>query len=135
MTRRLLQVGYISSPDGDATRGDPNRADERDVAQRHRADVAGPDGQRSHLTSISGGTATTVFAVGVRQNGMTFDEGMYAPSARLPIVSAAQANRPAATTGAGPITGPVSRRHAPRSEKRLIRCGTGALPMRAAASA
>ena len=56
-------------------------------------------------TSITGGTATTVVAIGLPHSGSAFDEGMYAPVNKLPIASAAQATRPSTTSGAGPITG------------------------------
>ena len=56
-------------------------------------------------TSISGGTATTVIAVGAPHTGSAFDEAMFAPTSKLPIASAANATRPASSAGAGPVTG------------------------------
>lgn len=56
-------------------------------------------------TSITGGTATTVVAIGLPHSGSAFDEGMYAPVNKLPIASAAEAIRPSTTSGAAPITG------------------------------
>jgi hypothetical protein len=56
-------------------------------------------------TSISGGTATTVVAVGLPHVGSAFDEGMYAPTSKLPIATSEQVTRPSSTAGAGPITG------------------------------
>ena len=56
-------------------------------------------------TSITGGSATTVIAVGLPHAGNVFDEAMYAPTSKLPIATTAQATRPSSTAGAGPITG------------------------------
>jgi hypothetical protein len=57
-------------------------------------------------TSISGGTATTVFAVGLpHAAGSPFDEAMYAPTSKLPIATAAQATRRSSTAGASQVTG------------------------------
>jgi hypothetical protein len=55
-------------------------------------------------TSISGGRATTVFAVGKPATGAAFDEAMYSPG-RLAIASAAQATRESSTKGASAVTG------------------------------
>jgi hypothetical protein len=100
-----LQAGYISSPDAGATWGDPIELTDAmsltDIALTSQGPMVGD----YISTSISGGTATTVVAVGLPHSGSTLDEGMYAPTAKLPIASAAQATRPSATAGAGPITG------------------------------
>jgi hypothetical protein len=100
-----LQAGYISSPDGGDTWGDPieltNAMSLADIAQTSQGPMVGD----YISTSISGGTATTVIAIGLPHSGSVFDEAMYAPTAKLPIATAAQANRPSSTAGAGPITG------------------------------
>jgi hypothetical protein len=100
-----LQAGYISSPDGGATWGDPieltNAMSLNDIAQTSQGPMVGD----YISTSISGGTATTVLAIGLPHSGNVFDEGMYAPTAKLPIATAAQATRPSSTAGAGPVTG------------------------------
>jgi hypothetical protein len=100
-----LQAGYISSPNGGATWGAPTELTAAmslsDIAQTSQGPMVGD----YISTSISGGAATTVIAVGLPHSGSTFDEAMYAPTAKLPIASAAQATRPSSTAGAGPITG------------------------------
>jgi hypothetical protein len=100
-----LQAGYISSPNGGATWGAPTELTGAmslsDIAQTSQGPMVGD----YISTSISGGTATTVIAVGLPHSGSTFDEGMYAPTTKLPIATAAQATRPSSTAGAGPITG------------------------------
>jgi hypothetical protein len=100
-----LQAGYISSPNGGATWGDPieltTAMSLTDIALTSQGPMVGD----YISTSISGGTATTVIAIGLPHTGTVFDEGMYAPTAKLPIATAAQATRPSSTAGAGPITG------------------------------
>ncbi|HEY6777358.1 MAG TPA: sialidase family protein [Thermoleophilaceae bacterium] len=100
-----LKAGYISSPNGGATWSAPieltNPMSLNDIAQTSQGPMVGD----YISTSISGGTATTVVAVGLPHTGTTFDEGMYAPTSKLPIATAAQATRPSSTAGAGPITG------------------------------
>lgn len=100
-----LKAGYISSPNGGATWSAPieltNPMSLNDIAQTSQGPMVGD----YISTSISGGTATTVVAVGLPHTGTTFDEGMYAPTSKLPIATSAQATRPSSTAGAGPITG------------------------------
>jgi hypothetical protein len=100
-----LQAGYISSPNGGATWGAPIEL----TGAMSLADIAltsqGPMVGDYISTSISGGSATTVIAVGRPHTGTVFDEAMYAPTSKLPIVSAADATRPSSTAGAGPVTG------------------------------
>jgi hypothetical protein len=100
-----LQAGYISSPNGGATWGAPieltGAMSLADIAQTSQGPMVGD----YISTSISGGSATTVIAVGRPHTGSTFDEAMYAPTSKLPIVSAADATRPSSTAGAGPVTG------------------------------
>jgi hypothetical protein len=100
-----LQAGYISSPNAGATWGDPieltNSMSLSDIAQTSQGPMVGD----YISTSIAGGAATTVVAVGLPHTGSRFDEAMYAPTSPLPIASAAQATRPSSTAGAGPVTG------------------------------
>jgi hypothetical protein len=100
-----LQAGYISSPNGGATWGAPieltGAMSLADIAQTSQGPMVGD----YISTSISGGSATTVIAVGRPHTGTVFDEAMYAPTSKLPIVSAADATRPSSTAGAGPVTG------------------------------
>jgi hypothetical protein len=100
-----LKAGYISSPNGGATWGDPieltNAMSLADIAQTSQGPMVGD----YISTSISGGGATTVVAFGSRHTGNTFDEPMYAPTSPLPIASPAQATRPSSTASAGPVTG------------------------------
>jgi hypothetical protein len=100
-----LQAGYISSPNAGTSWGAPTELTGTmslaDIAQTSQGPMVGD----YISTSISGGTATTVIAVGLPHTGTVFDEGMYAPTAKLPIASAADATRPSSTGGAGPITG------------------------------
>jgi hypothetical protein len=58
-------------------------------------------------TSLTGGLATTLLAVGLQQpTSTTFDEAMYAPRSRLGVATAAQATEPSTTKGVlVPITG------------------------------
>jgi hypothetical protein len=100
-----LQAGYISSPNGGATWGDPIELTEAmslsDIAQTSQGPMVGD----YISTSISGGSATTVIAVGLPHVGNVFDEAMYVPTSKLPIATTAQATRPSSTAGAGPVTG------------------------------
>jgi hypothetical protein len=100
-----LQAGYISSPNGGATWGAPieltGAMSLADIAQTSQGPMVGD----YISTSISGGSATTVIAVGRPHTGNVFDEAMYAPTSKLPIASAAEATRPSSTAGAGPVTG------------------------------
>ena len=100
-----LQAGYISSPNGGATWGDPieltGAMSLSDIAQTSQGPMVGD----YISTSISGGSATTVIAVGLPHVGNVFDEAMYAPTSKLPIATTAQATRPSSTAGAGPVTG------------------------------
>jgi hypothetical protein len=100
-----LQAGYISSPNGGATWGAPieltGAMSLADIAQTSQGPMVGD----YISTSISGGSATTVIAVGLAHTGTVFDEAMYAPTSKLPIASAADATRPSSTAGAGPVTG------------------------------
>jgi hypothetical protein len=98
-----LEVGYISSPDGGAHWGAPTQ-----LAGPMTLDQIAPTSQGPMVgdyisTSISAGSAVTVFPVGKPTATAAFDEGMYSPG-RLPIATAGQATRLATTTGVA--TGP-----------------------------
>ena len=98
-----LDVGYISSPDGGAHWGAPTQLagpmtlDQ--IAQTSQGRMVGD----YISTSISGGFAATVFAVGKPSTAAAFDEAMYSPG-RLTIATAAEATR--LSTTAGVATGP-----------------------------
>jgi hypothetical protein len=99
-----LDVGYISSPDAGAHWSAPTQlAGPMTLAQIAQTSQ-GPMVGDYISTSISGGRATTVFAVGKPATTAAFDEAMYSPG-RLAIANASQATRASSTTGAGPITG------------------------------
>jgi hypothetical protein len=101
-----LQAGYISSPDAGVHWGDPVELTNGPMSL---ADIAltsqGPMTGDYISSSISGGTATTVIAVGAPHTGSAFDEAMFAPASKLPIASAATATRTASSAGGGPVTG------------------------------
>jgi hypothetical protein len=110
-----LDVGYISSPNGGATWGAPTQLAGpmllSDIAQTSQGPMVGD----YISTSIAGGMATTVFAVGLPHSGSTFDEAMYAPTTPLPIATADRATRAAssrgvAVSGTGARAGAIHRR-------------------------
>jgi hypothetical protein len=104
-----LDVGYTSSSDGGVTWGAPIQLAGpmllSDIAQTSQGSMVGD----YMSTSISGGTATTVFAVGLPHSGSTFDEGMYAPTAPLPIATAVRATR--ASSNRGVVVSETGARH------------------------
>jgi BNR repeat-like domain len=101
-----LQAGYISSPDGGAHWGAPLELTNGPMSLDDIALTSqGPMTGDYISSSISGGTATTVIAVGAPHNGNVLDEAMFAPTSKLPIASAATATRTASSAGAGPVTG------------------------------
>jgi hypothetical protein len=101
-----LQAGYISSPDGGAHWGAPVELTNGPMSLDDIALTSqGPMTGDYISSSISGGTATTVIAVGAPHSGNVFDEAMFAPTSKLPIASAADATRTASSAGAGPVTG------------------------------
>ena len=100
-----LDVGYISSPDGGAHWRAPTQlAGPMTLAQIAQTSQ-GPMVGDYISTSISGGLATTVFAVGKPATTAAFDEAMYAPTSRLSIATVAQATRVATNAGPGLVTG------------------------------
>jgi hypothetical protein len=98
-----LDVGYISSPDGGAHWGAPTQLAGPMTLDQIAQTSQGPMVGDYISTSISGGFATTVFAVGKAPSAAAFDEAMYSPG-RLAIATAAQATRLATT--ASVATGP-----------------------------
>jgi hypothetical protein len=62
------------------------------------------------------GAAATVIAVGLPHTGNVFDEGMWAPSAPLPVATGAQATRAASTAGASAGPGVGEAQHAVRND-------------------
>jgi hypothetical protein len=110
-----LDVGYISSPNGGASWGAPTQLAGpmllSDIAQTSQGSMVGD----YISTSISGVSATTVFAVGLPHSGSTFDEAMYAPTTPLPIATADRATRAASSrgvvvSGTGARNGAIHRR-------------------------
>jgi hypothetical protein len=98
-----LDVGYISSPDGGAHWGVPTQLAGPMTLDQIAQTSQGPMVGDYISTSISGGSAVTIFAVGKSAATAAFDEAMYSPG-RLSIATPAQANRPATSSGAA--TGP-----------------------------
>ena len=100
-----LDVGYVSSPDGGAHWSSPTQL----AGPMSLSDIAlttsGPMVADYISTSFAGGTAATVFAVGLPHTGTTFDEGIWAPSAPLTVASAAQATNLASAAGVQASTG------------------------------
>ena len=99
-----LDVGYISSPDGGAHWGTaqqlagPMTLDE--IAQTSQGPMTG-----DYISpSFSGGSAVTIFPVGVPA-ASGFDEAMYAPATPLAVASPSAATNPSTTAGAFPVTG------------------------------
>jgi BNR repeat-like domain len=99
-----LDVGYISSPDGGAHWGDPMQLAGPMTLDEIAATSQGPMVGDYISTSISGGLAATVFAVGNAPTTAAFDEAMYSPG-RLAIATAAQATHAASSTVVTALTG------------------------------
>jgi len=112
-----LKVGYISSPDGGAHWGDPTTLagpftlDE--IANTSQGRMVGDYISTSFNAA---GTAATVIAVGLPHTGNVFDEGMWAPSAPLPVATGAQATRAASIAGASGGPGVGEAQHAVRDD-------------------
>jgi hypothetical protein len=94
-----LDAGFISSPDGGAHWGAPTKLagplSLTDIADTSQGPMVGDYISTSFNAA---GTAATVIAIGKPHTGSVFDEGMWAPSAPLPVTSAA--TRAATSTGA-----------------------------------
>jgi hypothetical protein len=95
-----LDVGFISSPDGGATWSAPTALagpmSLADIASTSQGPMVGDYISTSFNDS---GTASAVFAIGKPHSG-AFREAMWAPTAPLPVASAAEATRPATSAGA-----------------------------------
>ena len=99
-----LDVGYVASPDAGAHWSAPTQLAGPMTLDQIAQTSQGPMVGDYISTSISGGRATTVFAVGKPATTAAFDEAMYS-SGRLAIATATQATRASSTKGAAPITG------------------------------
>jgi hypothetical protein len=93
-----LDVGYISSPDGGAHWSAPTQLAGPTTLDEIANTSSGRMVGDYISTSIVGGQAATIFAVGKPSTTSAFDEGMYSPG-RLAIASVAQATRLATTDG------------------------------------
>jgi hypothetical protein len=96
-----LTVGYVSSPDGGAHWSAATQL----AGPMSLADIAatsqGPMvGDYISTSFNAAGTAATVFAIGLPHTGSVFDEGMWAPSAPLPVAGGAAATLVASSAGA-----------------------------------
>jgi hypothetical protein len=106
-----LEVGYISSPDGGVHWGAPTQLAGPMTLDQIAQTSQGPMVGDYISTSISGGAAATVFAVGKPPTGAAaFDEAMDSPG-RLAIATATEATRLSTTAGAtdGPGVGDTIR--------------------------
>jgi hypothetical protein len=96
-----LDVGYASSPDGGASWSPANALagpmSLTDIAATSQGPMVGDYISTSFNAA---GTAATVFAIGNPHTGSVFDEGIWAPTALLPVVSAAGATQHATSAGA-----------------------------------
>jgi hypothetical protein len=99
-----LDVGYVSSPDAGAHWSAPTQLAGPMTLDQIAQTSQGPMVGDYISTSISGGTAATVVAVGKPATTAAFDEAMYSPG-RLAIATAAEATRASTTSGATAVTG------------------------------
>jgi hypothetical protein len=103
-----LEVGYVSSPDGGAHWSNPTElAGPMTLDQIARTSQGPMVGDYISTSFVTGGSATTVFAVG-KPHAIDgpFDEAMYAPTSSLAVATPAQAVNASSTAGVvGPITG------------------------------
>jgi hypothetical protein len=112
-----LDVGYVSSPDGGAHWSAPTQL----AGPMSLSDIAATSqgtmvGDYISTSFNAGGTAATAFAVGLPHTGSHFDEGMWAPSATLPVASGSQASRAASSAGAASGQGVGEAQHAVRDD-------------------
>jgi hypothetical protein len=95
-----LDVGFTSSPDGGSHWGSATQLagpmSLSDIASSSQGPMVG---DYISTSFNSAGTAATVFAVGLSHSGSVFDEGMWAPSAPLSVVSASSATHTASSAG------------------------------------
>jgi hypothetical protein len=96
-----LDAGYASSPDGGANWSPPTKLagpmSLTDIAATSQGPMVGDYISTSFNAA---GTAATVLAIGKPHTGSVFDEGIWAPTSPLPVVSGAGATRPATSLGA-----------------------------------
>jgi hypothetical protein len=96
-----LDVGYASSPDGGASWSPANALAGPMFLTDIAATSQGPMvGDYISTSFNAAGTAATVFAIGNPHTGSVFDEGIWAPTALLPVVGAAGATQHATSAGA-----------------------------------
>jgi len=112
-----LDVGYVSSPDGGAHWSAPTQL----AGPMSLSDIAATSqgtmvGDYISTSFNAGGTAATVFAVGLPHTGSHFDEGIWAPSAPLPVAVGSQASRTASSAGAASGQGVGEAQHAVRDD-------------------
>ena len=102
-----LEVGYISSPDGGAHWGPATQLAGPMALSQIAQTSQGPMVGDYISSSFSGGSVTTLFAVGLQQPSTTaFDEAMYAPSKPLTVATPDQATNPSSTAAVVvPVTG------------------------------
>jgi hypothetical protein len=112
-----LDVGYVSSPDGGAHWSAPTQLagpmSLTDIAATSQGTMVG---DYISTSFNAGGTAATVFAIGLPHAGSHFDEGMWAPAAPLPVAAGSQANRAASSAGAASGQGVGEAQHAVRDD-------------------
>lgn len=112
-----LDVGYVSSPDGGAHWSAPTQL----AGPMSLSDIAATSqgtmvGDYISTSFNADGTAATVFAVGLPHTGSHFDEGIWAPSAPLPVAVGSQASRAASSAGATSGQGVGEAQHAVRDD-------------------
>lgn len=95
-----LEVGFISSPDGGAHWGAPTTLAGPMSLTDLAATTQGPMvGDYMSTSFNAAGTATTVFPIVLPHTGTAFDEGMWAPSSPLSVVSVTAAINTASSGG------------------------------------
>ncbi len=96
-----LDAAYASSPDGGAHWSAPlalaGPMSLSDIAATSQGSMVG---DYISTSFNSAGSAATVLAIGKPHAGTVFDEGMWAPSAPLPVATGAQATRASSSAGA-----------------------------------
>ena len=95
-----LDAAYASSPDGGAHWSAPLLLAGPMALSDIAATSQGPMVGDYISTSLTSAGAATVIAIGRPHTGTVFDEGMWAPSAPLPVATATQATRASSSAGA-----------------------------------
>jgi hypothetical protein len=110
-----LDVGYVSSSDGGAHWSVPTQlAGPMSLSNIAATSQGTMVGDYISTSFNADGTAATVFAVGLPRSH--FDEGMWAPSAPLPVATGSQASRAASSAGAASGQGVGEAQHAVRDD-------------------